>query len=341
MEEEVRAPAARLDRWCSGWPSTHGLGNDFLIQFVGCEPDRALWSTRAVAWCDRHRGVGADGLIVASPGSGGTDLAMALFNADGSIAEISGNGPALPGPGPSPDGRAASMRPSPSPPTPARACAGSPLDLAQKRPGWRRAWGSPGPGPEPDRPVPTAAGDAGALALDAIKQRTVDMGNPHLVLLVEDVTAVDIAVVGHLHEAAYDGGINAHAVAPTPGEADALTIVHWERGVGVTDACGSGACAAAVAARAWGLVGERVTVHMPGGDAEVRLDGAGGRARRSCGATSPRSRSVHDEIRRGCTGPGRPGPPRRVRRGRRRAERLHRARLPRAHRAGRRHPRRG
>jgi diaminopimelate epimerase len=70
-------------------------------------------------------------------------------------------------------------------------------------------------------------------------------------------------------EAGYDAGINVHAVAPTPGATDELTMAIWERGAGATLACGTGATAAAHAAHEWGLVGNLVRVHMPGGDVEV------------------------------------------------------------------------
>ena len=64
------------------------------------------------------------------------------------------------------------------------------------------------------------------------------------------------------------------AVAPTAGATDALDLAVWERGVGVTQACGSGAAVAAFVAHRWGLVGPAVTIHMPGGAARVVLDGA-------------------------------------------------------------------
>ncbi|MEZ5139945.1 MAG: hypothetical protein R2711_14615 [Acidimicrobiales bacterium] len=75
----------------------HGLGNDFLVHLTddaAAFDDRAAWVERARRWCDRHRGVGADGLLVGlhGPAAGDVDLAMLLVNADGSIAEMSGNG---------------------------------------------------------------------------------------------------------------------------------------------------------------------------------------------------------------------------------------------------------
>ena len=127
------------------------------------------------------------------------------------------------------------------------------------------------PGPEADPPAARRRPvEPGALGLDATQAATFDLGNPHLVLLVDDPDAVDLAAAGALHEAAYVDGMNVHFVAPTPGEADAMTMRVWERGAGITEACGTGATAVARAAHDWGLVGERVTVHMPGGDVAGR-----------------------------------------------------------------------
>jgi len=261
----------------------HGLGNDFLVHLT--DDPRVVgdprWADRARAWCHRRTGIGADGLIVGGLGAAapaGADLRMVLHNADGSVAEISGNGlrclvqaearrrgsaagtlvVETGGGRRTVDYEAtddplvlvgrADMGPATAGPAPDHD-----LDLD----------GTPGEADDPDR--------ARALALDATDSRTLDLGNPHLVLVVADPGAVDIAAAGPLHEARYDGGINVHAVAPAPGEADAIDLVIWERGVGVTLACGTGATAAARAAFDLGLVGRHVTVHMPGGDVAVEV----------------------------------------------------------------------
>jgi diaminopimelate epimerase len=102
--------------------------------------------------------------------------------------------------------------------------------------------------------------------LDAL---TVDVGNPHVVLSVDEPAKFPIDEVGERICTATVGGTNVEAVAPA---ADGgLTIVVYERGVGPTQACGTGACAAAAAAVRWGLVSERVRVDMPGGSADVEL----------------------------------------------------------------------
>ncbi len=94
----------------------------------------------------------------------------------------------------------------------------------------------------------------------------LSIGNPHAVVLVDDADAVDLLAAGR---AVPD--VNLEVVSAGP-DAGALTMRVHERGVGITEACGTGACAAAFAARQWGLAGDRVVVHMLGGDGEVTID---------------------------------------------------------------------
>lgn len=256
----------------------HGLGNDFLVHLTHDAVvfgDRTTWIERARRWCDRRRGVGADGLIIGLHGRSDTDLVMTLVNADGSVAEMSGNGirclvqaearrrgtdtgrfAVETDGGP----RKVSFRPGPG---------GHPHDMEASV-----EMGPARPGPEPDRQIDSVLEDADeplttALAAHPLRRATFDLGNPHLVLLVEDPHDVDLVAVGSSHEATFDQGMNVHLVAPTPGEVDAMTMRVWERGAGVTEACGTGAAAVARAAHDWGLAGDTVTVHMPGGDVTV------------------------------------------------------------------------
>ncbi|MDP9386674.1 MAG: diaminopimelate epimerase, partial [Actinomycetota bacterium] len=113
-------------------------------------------------------------------------------------------------------------------------------------------------GPEQPQPTP----DRGV--------REVDMGNPHVVLWGPAFTGDDVVGMGAQIEAHTAGGTNVEFVTVGPAP-DELTMRVWERGVGETLACGTGACAAAAAAHEWGLVGPRVVVHQPGGDAEVEV----------------------------------------------------------------------
>jgi diaminopimelate epimerase len=108
-------------------------------------------------------------------------------------------------------------------------------------------------------------------AVTALKQVTVNLGNPHLVLLVDDLAAVPLDQDGPLYESCYDAGINVHVVSRPTGDGAEATMRTWERGVGITEACGTGATAVARALHDWGLAGRTVTVHMPGGDVEVEV----------------------------------------------------------------------
>jgi diaminopimelate epimerase len=100
------------------------------------------------------------------------------------------------------------------------------------------------------------------------RARQVDMGNPHLVLLGPDPADVDVAGLGERLQEVHPGGINVEFISVGPG-ADELTLRVWERGVGETQACGTGSAAAAAAARSWGLVGPSVSVRNPGGTLRV------------------------------------------------------------------------
>jgi diaminopimelate epimerase len=236
----------------------HGLGNDFLVALAADNPELVPDPSVARALCDRRTGLGADGLLYAlAPSETDHDACMVLLNSDGSEAEISGNG----------------IR-----------CLGQALLRAEgqnegmlrvETPGGVRTlrtvrgdadgelWLQVDMGPA--RPGP----ELGAASLDfaADRRATVDIGNPHLVLLVRDPDRVDLAVVGPGLEQDYEAGINVHVVAVEA--RDRLRLRVWERGAGITMACGSGAVAATVAAQDWGLVDDRVVVSMPGGEAVV------------------------------------------------------------------------
>jgi diaminopimelate epimerase len=224
----------------------HGLGNDFLV-FLDLG-DRCPLDPGAVrALCDRHRGIGADGVIRVTQGperplERGGGPTMELFNADGSRAEMSGNG--------------------------IRCLAMAMVDAGLA---------------EPKMTVHTDAGDKtvtvdddGWVSVDMgmakidpkdVGVAFVNMGNPHTVVEVEDLSKVRIA-----KQAAEWQGRNVEFVVIGPGK-DHLSMRVWERGVGETLACGTGACAAAAAAFVWGKVGNHVTVKQPGGNATVRLEG--------------------------------------------------------------------
>jgi diaminopimelate epimerase len=101
----------------------------------------------------------------------------------------------------------------------------------------------------------------------------LSVGNPHTVVAVDDLAAVDLAALG-----AALPQVNLEIIAAGPDPSAIAMRVH-ERGAGITDACGTGACAAAVAATRWGLAAPhdgKLVVHMHGGRASVGIDGAGG-----------------------------------------------------------------
>lgn len=256
----------------------HGWGNDFVVALDADQPDGpldpAVVAASAVAVCDRRRGVGADGLIhgaVPPPQAvaDGVDVVMALYNADGRRAEMSGNGirclahAVAVGAGRWLDqvvidtdvGRRTLVL---QPANHAAGGAGVPAEVVAQVP----------MGEVTDGPVALDAAELDAV-LGGLRHAVVDVGNPHLVVQVDDPAAVDLAVLGPAAEALFADGINVEVVAPGPG---GLVMRVWERGVGLTEACGTGACATAVVARRWGLVGDTVSVVMPGGTAQVELD---------------------------------------------------------------------
>jgi diaminopimelate epimerase len=241
------------------------LGNDFLVVFDDQPLGGVPLATLAARLCHRRRGVGADGLIVAhAPAADGDELSMTLFNADGGRAEMSGNGirclaqawARRQGVSQATlvvrtDGgrRKVEVLPGDRPHTVLATVGMGVVSVIDPPPGWARV----------------GCGAARAVA-------HLSLGNPHAVLAVDDVGAVDLAALGALVP-----DVNLEIVAPGSDPSAVAMRVH-ERGAGITEACGTGAVAAAWAAAAWGLaVGPEITVHMPGGDAIVRLDtdGAG------------------------------------------------------------------
>jgi diaminopimelate epimerase len=243
-------------------PLTQGLlrlakheaaGNDFLL--VADVRDELVLDAPLARWlCDRHLGVGADGVIRVASASHGAPVSMQLRNADGSAAELSGNG----------------LR------CLAQLAVTEGLVETDEFDVWtvaglRRVAYEHGAG------TPRATTEMGAVRLGPAvaspvgdgRARLADVGNPHLVIEVPSVEDLDLAAVGPAVEAGYPQGINVEFVVPV-GE-DRLALRVWERGVGETLACGSGTCAAAAAAHAWGLVGDRVDVVNPGGVLSVEL----------------------------------------------------------------------
>jgi diaminopimelate epimerase len=249
----------------------HATGNDFLVHLELDAAEPELDATVVTALCDRHRGIGADGVITIGPGRDGADCSMTLVNADGGRAEMSGNGV-----------RCLAW---------VAARAGMVRDhelLVDTAAGRRRVgvardlWGD----------VVAAEVEMGAVSfdpaqipvevgspfdLDAVVDGTTyhgdaaGVGNPHFVFLVDAPAAVPVAAHGARieHDPRFPRRTNVEFVAVTG--TDRLGMRVWERGVGETQSCGTGACAAAAVAHRRSLVSERVRVDVLGGSLDVTL----------------------------------------------------------------------
>lgn len=225
----------------------HGLGNDFVL-VDGPLMDAA----RARALCDRHRGVGGDGVVtILAPRTSGAVATMHIYNPDGSVAEMCGNAirclaTHLAATRGAPDAQLIDTGAGPKRCTLHRG-AGGRIEAVSVEMGPARVEG------EQDFEV---AGER----LHAVR---VNMGNPHAVLF-DRPTRERAGAVGPRIEQSVAGGVNVGFARPGPGGID---LVVWERGAGLTDACGTGACAAAVAAVRAGAAkaGTPIEVRLPGG----------------------------------------------------------------------------
>lgn len=262
----------------------HGLGNDFLIvteeelgrergagsAFVADWPeDRRprLEDEAVVATCDRHFGVGGDGILVL----GASDVAearMLIHNADGSMADMCGNGIRVAARylvergivEPGADGSFAIET------------SGGIIRPAVLEDGRVRV----------DMGVITSGGIV-PLELDDLPEgfpdltvsgRTVDVGNPHFVLR-QAPEGPDVHLLGPVieHNPFFPDRANVEFYEVDDADAGIVRMRVWERGVGETLACGTGACAVAYTARADAGLGDRITVRLPGGDLDIEFDG--------------------------------------------------------------------
>jgi diaminopimelate epimerase len=245
----------------------HGTGNDFVL-LEDLEDVRPLSAELVAALCDRHRGVGADGVIRVTYGlEAGTDFFMDYRNSDGSLAEMCGNGVRCLGKLVFERGLTTATELEVGTRAGTRHLS---LDIGD---GMVRAV-TVGMGPPAfTRGEIPMAGPAGETFLTepfevdgrAYKASAVSMGNPHLVLFVErDPGELDVREIGPRIERdpRFPEGTNVEFVAVEDG---AVRVRIWERGSGETMACGTGACAALVAANEAGLVPGRSEVRFPGG----------------------------------------------------------------------------
>ena len=267
----------------------HGLGNDYV--YVDCTSGLHLDDPSAVARAvsDRHTGIGSDGLILIGPADG-ADVAMEMYNADGSRGEMCGNGircvakyvvdrGIVAGPElliatdggvkslrcQSESGLVSSVRVDMG--TPALAPSDIPARIERARitegriAEGRIAEGRIAEGRIVDYPI-----EIGGVTY---RITCVSMGNPHAVVFVDDLDAIDLSCVGPLfeHAACFPERINAHFVRVD--NRKHVTMKTWERGSGATRACGTGACAVGVASALTGRTDRRIVASLPGGDLEI------------------------------------------------------------------------
>lgn len=254
----------------------HGLGNDYVYVSTFDQPAPADPPAAAIAVSDRHFGVGSDGLILIEP-SEKADARMRMFNADGSESEMCGNGVRCVAKFIHDHGIATKPRV-----TVETGRGVLTLDLEVEGGKARRVRVDMGPPILEAEKIPTTLPgdppvDAPLLAGGReFAVTAVSMGNPHAVIYVDDVASFPVDEFGPLLEnhPAFPRRVNVHFVEVlSKREAKMRT---WERGSGITLACGTGACAVAVAGVLTGRTADRLLAHLPGGPLE--LEWAGGTA---------------------------------------------------------------
>lgn len=231
----------------------HGLGNDFVL-FDARETPLEMGAERVRAIADRRIGVGCDQLIVLER-SAAADVRMRIFNADGGEVEACGN---------------------------AARCVAMMLGGEQRIEtlGGTISGSANGSGATVDLGAPRFAAEEIPLAYSMDTRAmpvgwdgldgpfAVNVGNPHLVFFVADEQAVDLGRLGPIigQDPLFSAGMNVNVASVADG---ALRLRTWERGAGLTPACGTGACATAIAAISRRLVQSPAEVHQAGGSISV------------------------------------------------------------------------
>ncbi|MCL4211268.1 MAG: diaminopimelate epimerase [Phycisphaeraceae bacterium] len=273
----------------------HGAANDYIyVDGFAQQREMAAYDLPALSReiSHRHTGIGADGLIVIMPPDGGVDahVRMRMFNADGSESEMCGNGIRCVAKFAHDRGLTKAK--------PIRVQTGAGVlsidfttDASDRVIAATVDMGEPIL--EPSRvPVDVRGaskvvnhssdglwswsidgGDAWVrtCGLDP-RMTTVSMGNPHVVFYCDDAAAVPLASIGPVieHATVFPRRVNVHFVqVHTPAE---VTMRTWERGSGITQACGTGACAVCVAGVLTGRTDRELLAHLPGGDLRLRWD---------------------------------------------------------------------
>jgi diaminopimelate epimerase len=253
----------------------HGIGNDYVYVSTFDQKAPADPARLAVAVSDRHTGIGGDGLILIGP-SERADARMRMFNADGSESEMCGNGVRCVAKYIHDHGLARKGRVTVETGRGILA-----LDLEVEGGKARRARVDMSAPILQASDIPTTLpGDPPIDVPLTVEGRTlaftaVSMGNPHAVAYVEDVARFPVAALGPVleHHPAFPRRVNVHFVEVLkPGEVRMRT---WERGSGITLACGTGACAVCVAGVLTGRTDRALLAHLPGGDLELEWAGEG------------------------------------------------------------------
>ena len=250
----------------------HGAGNDYV--YMNASNLSENWSQIAVNVSDRHKGIGSDGLILAMP-SEIADIKMRMFNSDGSEGEMCGNG--------------------------IRCLVGFAIDQNLIPPNQKTVLVETGAGVLSVTPIRTNNVMTGAtvsmglpileptqipveidsssfpvlehklnIGYEQMKLSFVSMGNPHAISFIdEDIDKYPLTEIGPL--------VENHEIFPNKINFEIVNIIDrshlkvrvWERGSGITLACGTGACAVAVAAKLKGIIDDSCTISLPGGDLEI------------------------------------------------------------------------
>jgi len=239
----------------------HGLGNDFVVLDARKTSLPVMTQAAARRLADRRQGIGCDQLVLLEP-SDTHAFRMRIFNSDGSEVGACGNASRavalLHGERVTIEtgGGAITLEPM---------TGGARVDMGLPRFDWEA--------------IPLAyAMDAAAMPVgweDLQSPMAINIGNPHAVFFVPDADAVELERLGPLieHDPIFPERVNVN-VASLVGS-DHLRLRVWERGAGLTRACGTGACATAVAAIVKGLVHSPVTVSLPGGDLVIEWQKGG------------------------------------------------------------------
>ncbi|HEX5275908.1 MAG TPA: diaminopimelate epimerase [Candidatus Rubrimentiphilum sp.] len=231
----------------------HGAFNDFAVIDRRNAPEPLDFQALARRICDRRGGIGCDGMILIEP-SGSAGARMRIINADGSEAEMCGNGLRCVARFLSEAGEGDRLRIE-------TASGVLSTEIASKGETYSVRTQIDTPHFEP-------------RALPFANSAHVVVGNPHVVIFEPALDAIDLKQAAAKLQPLFPKGINVHvAVVVDRGRLD---VRHWERGVGLTQACGTGSVACAAAAIRFGLAESPVAVHVPGGVLTVEWDGAGG-----------------------------------------------------------------